>query len=97
FAKISQSGLLNYYGPQRFGRDGKNLRDAIAIAIPFAGDSPPSKRPARPHRPDKFRVSVAQSALFNLYAARRHRWEDAQAARIGDVLKRLETGGLFVC
>ncbi len=65
-AAIREHGVPNYFGPQRFGRDGNNLRRAIAWA---GGDDPPRDRSQR-----SFALSAARSHLFNaVLAARVHR------------------------
>ena len=60
---IARSGVPNYFGPQRFGRDGANLATARNWA---AGGSPPRERAAR-----SFALSAARSRLFNDVLARR--------------------------
>jgi tRNA pseudouridine13 synthase len=87
--RLRQVGLPNYYGPQRFGRDGETVhlglallkRNAAAVRNPFLR---------------KLALSAAQSALFNHYLARR--LSDGLLARVlpGDVMARWPFGGLFV-
>jgi len=60
---IERGGVPNYFGPQRFGRDGANLR--VARAWAEAGSSP-RERAAR-----SFALSAARSWLFNAVLARR--------------------------
>jgi len=60
---IELGGVPNYFGPQRFGRDGANLR--VARAWAEAGSSP-RERAAR-----SFALSAARSWLFNAVLARR--------------------------
>ena len=59
---IERGGVPNYFGPQRFGRDGANLR----VARVGEGGSPPRERAAR-----SFALSAARSRLFNAVLARR--------------------------
>lgn len=54
---IDRGGVPNYFGPQRFGRGGHNLRAARSWA---AGARPPRERTAR-----SFALSAARSSLFN--------------------------------
>src|SRR5579862_4293096 len=54
---VSRRGVPNYFGPQRFGRDGANLAP---------GPLPPPGTPAR-----GFRLSAARSLLFNALLAER--------------------------
>jgi tRNA pseudouridine13 synthase len=62
-AAIRSHGVPNYFGPQRFGRDGGNLRRAIAWA---GGDAGPRDRSQR-----SFTLSAARSHLFNAVLATR--------------------------
>jgi tRNA pseudouridine13 synthase len=65
---IRQRGVPDYFGPQRFGRDGANLARARAWA---AGGETPRDRSAR-----GFLLSSARSALFNAVLAERVRRGD---------------------
>ncbi len=62
-AAIREHGVPNYFGPQRFGREGNNLRRALAWA---GGDVPPRDRSQR-----SFALSAARSHLFNVVLAAR--------------------------
>jgi len=55
--RIGAQGVPNYFGPQRFGREGANLRRARDWA---AGGAPPRERPQR-----SFALSAGRSYLFN--------------------------------
>lgn len=84
---LGRQGVPNFYGPQRFGR-GK-LESALRwLAHP--------KRAPRSRFDRKFIVSVLQAALYNLALA--DRMERGDFARIlpGDLLRREDSGGLFV-
>jgi tRNA pseudouridine13 synthase len=61
--EIERAGVPNYFGPQRFGRDGANLVRAHAWA---AGAPPPRERAAR-----GFALSAARSRIFNAVLGRR--------------------------
>lgn len=65
---IRDRGVPDYFGPQRFGRDGGNLARARAWA---AGGDAPRERSAR-----GFALSAARSALFNAVLAERVRRGD---------------------
>ena len=67
-ATIRDRGVPDYFGPQRFGRDGGNLARARAWA---AGGEAPRERSAR-----GFALSAARSALFNAVLAERVRRGD---------------------
>lgn len=83
--RLAHVGMPNVYGEQRFGRELANIERGLSL---LAGRGR-SKRA-------ELLTSAAQSALFNLYVAlRRERgWWDEVIP--GDVLKKVETGGLFV-
>lgn len=55
---IARHGVPNYFGPQRFGNDLRNLR----VALRGAGGS---------RRPDAYALSAARSLVFNAVLARR--------------------------
>lgn len=80
-------GLPNYYGAQRFGAEGRSLRQALAFA----------DRPRRRVRDPKFLASVLQSAVFNAWLGDRVVDGLLDDAIGGDVLRKRETGGVFVC
>lgn len=67
-AAIRDHGVPDYFGPQRFGRDGANLARVRAWA---AGGEAPRDRSAR-----GFALSAARSALFNAVLAERVRRGD---------------------
>jgi tRNA pseudouridine13 synthase len=67
-AVIGQRGVPDYFGPQRFGRDGANLVRARAWAESGVA---PRDRSAR-----SFALSAARSALFNAVLAERVRRGD---------------------
>jgi tRNA pseudouridine13 synthase len=85
--QIAKHGFLNYFGAQRFGGDRDNVGRGLRK---LSG--------GRIHdRKDRLMVSAVQSAVFNLYAASRARRGELCRVFEGDVLKRVETGGEFVC
>jgi tRNA pseudouridine13 synthase len=67
-AAIAQQGVPDYFGPQRFGRDGGNLARARAWAGTGSG---PRDRGDR-----SFALSAARSAIFNAVLAERVRRGD---------------------
>lgn len=72
---IAQRGVPNYFGEQRFGRDGGNLAAARAM---FAG-----RRLPRDKR--SILLSAARSALFNAVLAERVRRGDWEQGLAGEV------------
>jgi tRNA pseudouridine13 synthase len=88
-SRLRDEGLPNYYGPQRFGRDGETVRLGLAM---LGGVSRPPRSPFL----RKLALSAAQSALFNHCLARR--LADGLMRRVlpGDVMAKWPFGGLFV-
>jgi tRNA pseudouridine13 synthase len=91
--KLRQEGWPNYYGPQRFGRDGETVKLGLALLTPQEGTEPPRVR--NPFL-RKLALSAAQSAVFNHYLAARLR--DGMLRRVipGDVMAKWPFGGMFV-
>jgi tRNA pseudouridine13 synthase len=89
--RIRQQGLPNYYGPQRFGRDGETLHLGLAL---LRGEKP--AKPVRSPFLKKLAVSAAQSALFNHSLAQRFRDGLLRTVLPGDVMCKIPFGGMFV-
>jgi tRNA pseudouridine13 synthase len=85
-------GSPNWFGDQRFGRGGDNA--AIGRAI-LAGELTGKRKP----RGKKLRLmlSAVQSELFNRTLAARITGGSYRQIVEGDVLKRTDSGGVFVC
>lgn len=85
-------GALNWYGEQRFGRDGDNAARGRALLV---GSQPLARHP-RGQKLDRFLLSALQSDLFNQWLQRR--LEDGLIGRAlrGDVMRK-RSGGMFVC
>lgn len=81
------AGFPNYYGEQRFGRDARNIPDALAFL----------DNPRRRVKDPDFLASVVQSVVFNRWLGARVRAGTLHRAIAGDVLRKRETGGIFVC
>ncbi len=90
FRALAARGVPNAFGAQRFGREGDNADQAKAW---LAG----TKQPPRDKRLRRLQFSALQSAVFNAVLARRLERGDWDAPIEGDVLKRHDSGGLFVC
>ncbi len=84
---LRERGLPNFYGPQRFGREGDNAERGRKIL--FTGQGP-RKRWLR-----RLLLRAYQSALFNTWLVRRMERGWFQRVLVGDVAKKLDTGGLF--
>jgi tRNA pseudouridine13 synthase len=94
-AEIQAHGLPNYYGPQRFGRDGETVKLGLAL---LRGETQSEAGPVRmPRNPflRKLALSAAQSALFNHYLA--GRLTDGLLGQVleGDVMAKRPFGGMF--
>jgi tRNA pseudouridine13 synthase len=89
-ARISELGLPNYFGTQRFGFEGKNVSSA------YAWVAEGGRAPAKPFL-RKLLVSALQSALFNVWLAERLERGALLLAEHGDILRKEESGGPFVC
>ena len=85
---IATSGVPNYFGPQRFGRDNSNLRTALAW---FADGVAPADRWQR-----GFALSAARAAIFNAVVARRV--SDGTWNRLlpGEIVNLDGSGSVFV-
>jgi tRNA pseudouridine13 synthase len=96
--RLKQQGVPNYYGPQRFGRDGETWSLGLAL---LSHEKPPvtaSGRPANLRNPflRKLALSAAQAGLFNHYLAQRLTEGLLHRVLAGDVMCKLPFGGMFV-
>ena len=80
-------GFPNYFGPQRFGGDGRLLDCAYAFVE--SGRRPPGNA--------RFALSVLQSAVFNRWLGARVTDGLLHRAVLGDIMRKRATGGLFCC
>jgi tRNA pseudouridine13 synthase len=85
--RLLTRGLPNYFGPQRFGAGGTNVANGLALLL---GQQRVPDRWLR-----RFLISSLQSALCNLYLARRLEAGLFDQLLTGDVAKKYETGGMF--
>ena len=88
FARLAKEGIPNAFGTQRFGAHGDNASKGKDVLLGKA-------RVARFQR--KLFLSAYQSDLFNRLLERRLSSGTFAKALQGDVLKKHETGGEFVC
>ena len=82
--RLQQSGVPNFYGPQRFGHGMQNVQRGFSL---FSSGKKPRKNP--------FMVSVVQSALFNIWLKQRMEAGNYRQLLQGDVVKKTDTGGMF--
>lgn len=84
---LRQSGLPNFYGPQRFGHQG----ETIAMGLAFLQQEKPGR-----NRLKRLALSAVQSAIFNAILARRLADRQLQQVLLGDVCLVCASGGPFV-
>ncbi len=85
-ALVQQGGLANFYGPQRFGREGHQLDRGLD-----------SLRRGHGGKRGNLVVGAGQSALFNLTALLRRDRQQWRTILAGDLLRKQQTGGMFEC
>lgn len=88
-------GLPNFFGPQRFGSEGRNAE--VGRAILAGAATPEARRAAHDRFLRRLSLSAYQALLFNRWLAERMADGLFAAALRGDVMKKLDTGGLFTC
>lgn len=86
--RIAAQGVPNYFGPQRFGREGNNLQRAQAL---FAGETGKVRRDKR-----SIWLSAARSWLFNEVLAARVADQTWQQLLEGDVMQLASGRGQFM-
>jgi tRNA pseudouridine13 synthase len=87
--RIKAQGMPNFYGPQRFGRDGSTVELGMQC---LAGKAPRRIRPFL----FRFALSAVQSVLFNDYLTRRISDGLFRTVLQGDVMAKWPAGGMFV-
>jgi tRNA pseudouridine13 synthase len=96
--RLRQHGMPNFYGPQRFGRDGETLKLGMSLVRREPPPVQASGKRANLRSPflRKLVLSAAQAALFNQVLARR--LADGLLRRVlaGDVMAKWPFGGMFV-
>ncbi len=95
-AALAERGLPNFFGPQRFGAAGRNADVGRALLLGTL-DDPAARRASRDRFLRRLSLSAWQSLLFNRWLA--ERMADGLFARAiaGDVMKKLDSGGVFTC
>jgi len=88
FEALGARGVPNRYGEQRFGADAANAARGLALLR--------GERQERDKRKRKLMLSALQSAVFNRALELRATRGPLTAVIAGDVLKKTDTGGLFV-
>lgn len=85
--KLKETGLPNYYGEQRFGKNQDNWQEGMAV---LRGEKKIYDKWMK-----KFLLSSVQSYLFNLYLSERIKHGFFNRLLTGDIAKKTDTGGLF--
>lgn len=85
--------MPNYYGLQRFGDGGETLRLGLGY---LSGEAEAKKKLRRNHFLRRLAASAAQSEVFNRVLAERMRRGILRTVLDGDVVKKTDTGGVFV-
>ena len=84
--QLVQSGLPNYFGPQRFGHDGNTVVDGLRL---LKGKLPKDHWPENQSRTlRRLALSAVQSAIFNLVVSQRVAAGTAGMPQSGDVVIR---------
>lgn len=86
--RIRSEGLPNYYGAQRFGRDGETAKLGLDLLLNDA-------RKVRNPFLKKLALSSVQSLLFNAYLAQRIGDGLMRRVLTGDVMGKWPAGGMF--
>jgi tRNA pseudouridine13 synthase len=86
---VETHGLPNYFGEQRFGREGDNAQLALRWVL---GDAPAPRDGFQ----RKLQMSALQSEIFNRCVAERVQTSTLGRVFAGDLMKKHDTGGLFV-
>ena len=86
-AQLSQLGIPNYFGPQRFGLGGLNAEEGLRVMRGESRLRDPAVR--------RFLVSSVQSLIFNRFLALRLERGLFAALLPGDMAKKHDTGGVF--
>ncbi|WP_394837663.1 tRNA pseudouridine(13) synthase TruD [Pendulispora rubella] len=90
FERIGREGVPNAFGAQRFGREGDNAERTRAW---LTGKAPAPRDP----RLKRLLFSALQSAVYNEVLERRVRNGTWNTCLEGDLAKRHDSGGLFLC
>ncbi|MEL0620625.1 tRNA pseudouridine(13) synthase TruD [Psychrobacter proteolyticus] len=97
--RIGENGVPNYFGPQRFGRQGNNVREALSLfARPPREPRPQpkkSKRKRAPREQNTMELSAARSLIFNEILAARVRNGSWNTGLAGEVFNLEGSGSIF--
>lgn len=92
--EIGRRGFPNFYGTQRFGHQGETL--AMGLALLRGEITASTVRRKRDRSILRLALSAVQSELFNRALADRIDRDDFETVLPGDVMRKRDSGGLFV-
>ena len=96
---IHKTGVPNYFGPQRFGWNGNNVKEALALFVRPAREPRPqpkkSKRKKAPREQNGMELSAARSLIFNEILAARVRDGSWNTGLAGEVFNLDGSGSIF--
>lgn len=96
---ISETGVPNYFGPQRFGFGGNNIREALNLfARPLKSTSSAKKKNKRKsavREQNSMELSAARSLIFNQILAARVQDGSWNTGLNGDVFNLNGSGSIF--
>ncbi|ALF60834.1 pseudouridine synthase [Psychrobacter urativorans] len=98
-AHISQMGVPNYFGPQRFGHGGNNIKEALRLFAEPQKDKTKNqaknKRKRSPQEHHTMALSAARSLIFNEILAVRVRDGSWNTGIAGEVFNLNGSGSIF--
>lgn len=94
---ISQMGVPNYFGPQRFGHGGNNIKEALRLFAESPKDKgkTKNKRKRAPQEHHTMALSAARSLIFNEILATRVRDGSWNTGIAGEVFNLNGSGSIF--
>jgi tRNA pseudouridine13 synthase len=95
-AALTERGFPNFFGAQRFGVEGRNSAVGKALLLGQTTDAE-VRRAGRDRFMRRLCLSAWQAELFNRWLVERMADGLFDRALAGDVMKKLDSGGLFVC
>jgi len=94
---ISDTGVPNYFGPQRFGFGGNNIREALTLFARPMQNTPSAKKKSKrkPREQNAMELSAARSLIFNEILAARVRDGSWNTGVNGEVFNLDGSGSVF--
>ena len=92
---MSQRGVPNYFGPQRFGHGGNNIKEALRLFAELPKNKVKNKRKRAPAEHHTMALSAARSLIFNEILAMRVRNGSWNTGIAGEVFNLNGSGSIF--